>query len=150
VANPQSKKTAENISEILARLAHGESLRSILKSEHLPSAPTFFEWLAEEPELAKQYARAREAQADYLAEEILEIADASQFDTITEVDEDTGHVTERPNHEWINRSRLRVDARKWYASKLAPKKYGDKIQQEITGEDGGPAILQIVSKPPTK
>ncbi|AGG31951.1 hypothetical protein MU9_2906 [Morganella morganii subsp. morganii KT] len=80
----------------------------------------------------QQYARAREIQAELLAEEIIEIADDSSGDVI--VDDDG---KEQTNHERVARSRLRVDARKWYASKLAPKRYGDRIQhdQKITITD---------------
>lgn len=145
MGKPQSKKTAANFAEIFTRLSLGESLRTICKSEHLPSIQTFCEWVAEDPALAEQYARARERQADYLAEEIIEIADDNSGDRVTLVN-DEGEEYERIDHEHIQRSRLRVDARKWYASKLAPKRYGDKIQQEISGKDGGPAILQIVTK----
>lgn len=143
-----SKKTPENITEILTRLSLGESLRSICKDEHLPSITVFMEYLAADKELADQYARARERQADYLAEEIIEIADDSSRDVVATEDED-GNVTERVNHEHINRSRLRVDARKWYASKLAPKKYGDRQEIEHTGKDGTPLIpvMNIGRKP---
>ena len=147
MGKPPSKKTADNLTEIFTRLSVGESLRSICKSEHLPSIVVFYEWLAAEDELAKQYARARERQADYLAEEIIEIADDGTNDRTTLTNED-GEEYERIDHEHIQRSKLRVDARKWYASKLAPKRYGDKIQNEISGTDGGPAILQIVTKDP--
>lgn len=82
-------------------------------------------------EFSKQYARAREAQADTLADEILEIADDTSRDTIA-----TEKNGEQPNSEWITRSRLRVDARKWLASKMAPKKYGDRIEASHTGEMG--------------
>jgi hypothetical protein len=67
-----------------------------------------------------------------LAEEIITIADDSSGDVI--VDDDGNEQT---NHERVARSRLRVDARKWYASKLAPKRYGDKVthEQNITITD---------------
>lgn len=90
---------------------------------------TVFKWLTEIPEFSEQYARAREAQADYLADEILTIADDGSNDTIV-----TNDGTMIENKEWTNRSKLRVDARKWIASKLKPKKYGDKI--EHSGEVG--------------
>jgi len=98
-------------------------------------------WLADENHQAfcDQYVRAREAQADRLAEEILEIADDGSNDTYTD---ENGN--ERTNQEVVARSRLRVDARKWLASKMAPKKYGDKIQQEVSGADGGPLVVEIV------
>lgn len=76
--------------------------------------------------------RAREAQADTLAEEILQIADDGSNDTYTD-DEGRTHV----DYDHISRSKLRVDARKWLASKMAPKKYGDRITNEHTGANGG-------------
>jgi hypothetical protein len=123
----------ELIAAICLRIAEGESLRNICKSDDMPSAAIVFAWLADEEkkEFLEQYTRAREAQADKYAEEIIEIADDGVNDT---------YVTENglaTNHDVIARSRLRVDARKWYASKLAPKKYGDKITQEHVGKDGG-------------
>ena len=80
-------------------------------------------WLdGRHPEFSQQYAHAREAQADKLAEEILLIADDGSNDTYTDGD---GNC--RTDAEAIQRSKLRVDARKWLASKMAPKKYGDKV-----------------------
>lgn len=94
----------------------------------LPSKKTLFKWLAENEAFRNQYAHAREAQADFMAEQMLTIADASENDTILT---DFG---EKPNNEWINRSKLRVDTRKWLASKLAPKKYGDKLDVTTDGD----------------
>ncbi|MRT15312.1 hypothetical protein GJV07_24145 [Enterobacteriaceae bacterium RIT711] len=98
----------------------------------------------------QQYARAREVQAEILAEEIIEIADDSSGDVI--VDED-GH--EQTNHERVARSRLRVDARKWYASKLAPKRYGDRIQHEqkititdLTDEELDKRLMELTNAQP--
>lgn len=80
-------------------------------------------WLdGSRPEFSEQYARAREAQADKLAEEALQIADDGRSDTYVDGD---GNV--KTDTEVIQRSKLRVDTRKWLASKMAPKKYGDKV-----------------------
>jgi hypothetical protein len=49
-----------------------------------------------------------------------------------------GSTTEVENHEAINRSRLRVDTRKWLIARMAPKKYGDRVTNEVVGKDGGP------------
>lgn len=134
-----SQQTADLICE---RLADGESLRSICLSEDMPGRTTVFKWLRELPAFADQYARAREAQADFMAEEILEIADDASNDTIPKVDKDGKEYGEQQNTEWISRSRLRVDARKWLAAKMAPKKYGERLLNEHTGADGGP--IQVV------
>lgn len=121
------------------RIASGESLRGICSDPAMPDKSTVFRWLAdkERSDFRDQYARAREAQAEFLAEEILEIADETAGDYVQVKDGD-GQISERVDHEHIARSRLRVDARKWFAGKVAPKKYGDRIQAEHSGPDGGP------------
>lgn len=81
---------------------------------------TFTKWIDSDPARSEQYARAREAQADKMADDILTISDDGSNDTY-ETEDGT-----RTNQDVIARSRLRVDARKWLASKMAPKKYGDK------------------------
>lgn len=125
--------------DICAKLADGKSLSSICKEKGMPSTTAVFSWLAKHEQFADAYARAREAQAVKLAEEILEIADETAFDTI---DREGGGKS--ANSEWINRSRLRVDARKWLASKMFPKKYGERIAQEVSGADGSPLTIEIV------
>lgn len=87
---------------------------------------------------------AREDQADTLADEILEIADESENDTY-EVDLGDGVIIQKENREVVNRSRLRVDARKWVAAKLKPKKYGDysRNETEITGGERPVKIVAV-------
>jgi hypothetical protein len=112
---------------VISQIEEGFSLRSILRSENMPSRYTFFEWIKEDECKANQYARACETRAEVIFEEILDIADGTAKDTIYT---DKGEI---PNSEWIARSRLRVDSRKWMLGKMNPKKYGDKIQQELSG-----------------
>jgi hypothetical protein len=88
-------------------------------------------------EFRDQYARAREIQADYWAEEIIEIADDGTNDYIEKENKD-GSTYEAVNSEHINRSRLRVDTRKWLMARQAPKKYGDRLTAEHSGPDGAP------------
>lgn len=83
-------------------------------------------WLAR-PEYAEHYARAREARADFLAEEILAIADDGSDDSYTDA-----NGTKRTDHDAVTRAKLRVDTRKWIASKLWPTKYGDKLDVQNT------------------
>ena len=91
---------------------------------------------------AAQYARAREACAHSIAEEILEIADNGKNDWMEQNGrEDVGWVL---NGEHVQRSKLRVDARKWLLSKIAPKSYGDKQAIEHSGPDGTPIQHQNV------
>ena len=131
----------ETAAEICERLSYGESLRTICKADDMPAASTVFRWLTLHPEFSEQYSRAREAQGDALFDDILEIADDARNDWMAVNGEDD--IGWRANGENIQRSRLRVDARKWMASKLAPKKYGDKVTTELTGKDGGPIVSEV-------
>jgi len=111
--------------EICNRLSDGESLRKICLSENMPSKTSVFRWLENNKEFRDQYARAREIQADSLFDECLDIADEVRGDIIVDKD-----GNERTDNEAIQRSKLRIDTRKWIAGKLRPKVYGDKQEQE--------------------
>ena len=124
--SPLSKYTAALADTICQRLINGESLRAICAGSDMPNAATVCRWLAAHEAFREQYARAREAQADTLADEILDIADDATNDYMARRLKD-GSIEEVLNTEHIQRSRLRVDSRKWLASKMAPKKYGDKL-----------------------
>lgn len=121
-------EVAGKICELTATTSR--SLKSICSELGL-GVSTVLQWLADptKKEFTDMYARAKEEQADFLAEEILEIADDSSND-LDRID-DFGNRIE--NKEFVNRSKLRVDARKWVASKLKPRKYGDKV--DITSGD---------------
>lgn len=132
----------DEIAEIICgRIACGESVLAISKDDRMPSQTAIYSWLYRHKEFAEKYARAREAQMDVMANEILEISDDTEKDTHTTTYGD-GVERTSPNTEWISRSRLRVDSRKWLMSKLAPKKYADKIVQQHTGADGGPLTVR--------
>lgn len=123
--------TQELVDTLCERIANGESLRSICEEAEMPNKATVFRWLAANTAFSDQYARARETQADSLFDEILSIADDGHNDfMLKKFGEDERWVE---NGEALRRSQLRVDARKWMAGKLRPKKYGDKITQELTG-----------------
>lgn len=113
--------------EICDRLAKGESLKSICRDERMPDDHTVRKWVIDDYEgFAPQYARARDIGLEVMAEETIEIADDSGLDVV---------MTEngpRPDGEVINRAKLRVDTRKWLLSKLAPKRYGDRLQVDAT------------------
>lgn len=123
---------SEEIAELICSLiAEGKSLVSVCRLPDMPRYSTVMRWCDEKPDFRDKYTRAREAQADYLAEEIITIADDSSEDEIFVESEDGTTAKRVENREFINRSKIRVDARKWYASKLAPKKYGDRIHQDV-------------------
>ena len=125
--------TQETAAQICERIANGESLRRICLDDAMPGMSTVFQWLTAHAIFAEQYAHAREAQADTLADEIVDIADDGSRDYA--VDEQGRQIVD---HDHITRSRLRVDARKWIASKLKPKKYGDKVEATHQGPNGQP------------
>ncbi len=112
---------SEDIADrICAELANGAGLRDICEPAGMPAPSTIYRWLSEFPEFQERYARARERQADTYADEIVGISDNENGDP--------------------QRDRLRIDARKWVASKLRPKKYGERVLNELTGSDGGPLV----------
>lgn len=112
--------TQEIADTICEKLMEPLSLRKICLSEDMPSGTTVFRWLSDErySSFREQYARAREAQADALFDECLDIADDGANDWMGEDDKYNGDA--------VQRSKLRIDTRKWMAGKLRPKVYGDK------------------------
>lgn len=118
---------------ICDRIAGGESLRSICSDDDMPSKEAVRKWLAKDAggELVAQYARARDAQADAIFDEIIDIADNAANDWMEENGKDA--VGYQLNGEHIQRSKLRIDARKWMAGKLRPKVYGDKLDLDVKG-----------------
>lgn len=123
--------------EICSRLAEGEHLKAICADKEMPARSSVYEWIRSNPVFADMYARARDLQYAKWAEEILDISDDGRNDFV-ERETQAGHVEVIADHEHINRSRLRVDTRKWLLSKLLPKQYGDKSSVELSGPDGGP------------
>lgn len=144
------KETADKICEELA--TSSKSLRTICLQEGMPQVRTVLNWLTngekEDSDQAykdflHQYTRAREMQADFLAEEIIDISDDGSNDYMTIVKGDKEYNVE--NKEVTNRSRLRVDARKWIAAKLKPKKYGERVDLTTNGKSiNGPMMVEIV------
>lgn len=118
------------VDTICERIADGESLRSICSDADMPSNSAVMKWLAAKPAFVEQYARARAMQADAIFDEILDIADDGRNDWMEKRDEEGGNLGWKENGEAMQRSRLRIDARKWMAGKMAPKKYGDKVAIE--------------------
>ncbi len=108
---------------ICERMASGESLRAICRDKDMPAIGTVIKWAHQNEKFAKQYACAREALVDVLAAETVDIADGATPESVAV-------------------ARLRFDARRWFAGKVSPKKYGDKITQELTGPNDGPIQMQ--------
>jgi hypothetical protein len=108
--------------EICDRIADGESLVKICSDAKMPKKTAVYEWLLRHKEFADIYARAREDQADTLADEIHAIADELPQQVVDE----KGNAT-RYDSAYVQWQKNRVDARKWVAAKLKPKKYSDRI-----------------------
>ncbi len=125
-----STYSEEIAAEICGRLAAGEALTHICRDEHMPAVITVYAWQLRHPEFASSYARAREDQADTYADEIVCIADEVQIGETTTVRDG---VVEKVTGDMVQRSKLRIDARKWVAAKLKPRRYGDRIQTEHSG-----------------
>lgn len=122
----------ELVAPILERVSGGETLRAVCRDLKTVPESTFRLWVVYDHDgLAAQYARARQAQAESWSDEILDIADDGSRDTTTKTGRD-GEQIEVCDHEWINRSRLKVDTRKWLMAKLHPKAYGDKVEHDLS------------------
>lgn len=120
---------------ICDRIADGESLLSICREADMPKLKTVFRWLldADKEWFYKEYEKAKNVQAEHMFEQLLEIADDGTNDMMIRENGD-GSVSAVVNKEVINRSRLRVDTRKWYLSKVLPKKFGDKLDLTTDGK----------------
>jgi hypothetical protein len=130
MAGRPSSYSDEIAETICARIQNGEGLRSICRDEEMPGRQTVLDWLNDEkfPEFRTKYARAREIQGDYLDEEMQEVANSATPKNV--------HV-----------ARLRVLTMQWRASKLAPKRYGDKVELEHAGKVQIEAVQRSIVDP---
>ncbi len=118
-----------DFASIFERMANGKSLRSICAEDGLAES-TIRNQITADADLAAHYARARDAQADHYAEKIVDVGSAA-------------------TNESYQKDRLHIDALKWAASKMAPKKYGEKVQ--LGGdEDGVPIRHEVSWLPPSE
>lgn len=137
-----SEYTQEKADKICELLACGMSLRSVCNEDGMPDAATVFKWMRTNEEFLKQYARAKQESADAMAEEILDISDQANGDWMTrKIGKEEVQVA---NNEAIQRSRLRVDTRKWLMSKMKPKKYGEKLDMTTNGKDLPVPLLHAI------
>jgi hypothetical protein len=127
-------RMTDDVIDNIIDLLHTNSLSEICRLPGMPERTTFMKRLAGDPELQKRYAAAIDVRADVLVDEIIEIADDDSNDTVI------GENGPRANTEWIARSKLRVDARKWAAAKMAPKKYGDRVDMNHGLQPDNPLV----------
>lgn len=126
--------TQELADKICEELAMGKSLRTVCGGEDMPSLQTIFNWFRTKEGFVEQYARAKQESADAMADEILDIADDGTNDWMT-ITMPGGYEKDVENREVVNRSKLRVDTRKWLMSKMKPKVYGEKLDLLNNGKD---------------
>ena len=136
---PEEKQEIADL--ICKRIGEGESLRAICLSDEMPHNSKVMGWARTFKDFAKQYARAREEQAELQFDEMIEIADEAGFDYKI-VD---GRVV--VDGDAIQRAKLRVDTRKWTTGKMLPKKYGDKLDLTIHTEAPPLTIVFNVNDP---
>lgn len=113
--NPRYRDRAKAV--IIGRMAQGKSMAEVCRRRHMPNKKTVMDWLSNDPTFAENYRDAYRDREQHYFEEIVEIAD-------TEPDP--------------KRAKVRMEAREWTLARMNPKKYGQRIQQEVTGADGGP------------
>lgn len=127
----------EVAADICALLANGESLRKVCERPGMPSKTSVFRWLAEHQEFRDQYAKAAETRADAIFESMFDIADNAVEEAAA-----------------VAKARLRIDTRKWALARMNPKKYGDKVSQDIDvkSSDGSmtpkPTVIQLLPVEP--
>jgi len=130
--------TDELFDEICERMVNGESVRSICQDDHMPAISTLMKILRTNPNRTSQYALAMQMRADAMFEEVLNIADDGSNDFMMKnADDPTSFAL---NGEHVQRSRLRVDTRKWALGRMNPKKYGEKTF--IGGVEDAPVKVQ--------
>ena len=131
--------------EILERLADGETLSSICQDERFPASRTVRRWaLDPDHEFSPLYTHARKIGYHYMADELLDISDDSRNDWMERHGKDDAGWTTNGDH--VQRSRLRVDTRKWLLSKALPKVYGEKFVAEHSGPEGKPIEVTETSQ----
>ena len=129
----KAELTPELFDKICEEIAHSSKGLVHLCKAHNVRTPEFYELIKNEGEALNKYTRAREAQADYLVDEMIEIADDSRKDTKV-IFTSSGEEIPAEDKEWTGRVRMMLDTRKFIASKLKPKKYGDKLDLTTDGE----------------
>ncbi|EPU3084371.1 DNA-binding protein [Escherichia coli] len=118
--------TEEKALEICELVADGQSINKISKMPGMPNRSTILKWFRDVPDFSAMYARAKEIGFEVLADEIIDLADAE----------------ENMDKDQLRRHQLMIDTRKWLLAKLQPRKYGERVTQEIVGDGNGPVQIE--------
>lgn len=120
--------------EICYRLSMGQSARHICRDDDMPVMSTLMKWLNEPDKewFSEQYAKARDYQGDYYADEVVDLAD---------------ELHEAADSNEIARARLRIDSRKWKVARMSPRKWGDKSALDVTSSDDSfkPTVINLIA-----
>lgn len=135
---PPTKYTLKLAEKVCAEIMNGRSLRSICTDAGMPNKSTVMRWMAGNEDFVKLYTAAKAIQAEGFADELIAIADTPQLGKKTV--RKNGKV-ETTTGDMIEHRKLQVSSRQWIIERILSKKYGTKIQQEITGRDGGPVVI---------
>lgn len=142
--------TQEIADTICDRIALGESLREICAEDEMPDQTTIYRWLRRDDEIGEsfrqQYARAREDQADTMVDECKVISDDGTNDWMEKHDKDGKLIGWQLNGEHVQRSKLRIEQRRWHAAKLKPKKYGEKLDLTSDNKPLGEGMVDASTK----
>ena len=122
--------------KICERIAQGETLAAICRTDGMPGRVTVYDWMTENEDLAESFARAREAGMDAIADQAMQIADDGLNDTYEDA-----NGFKRVDNDVVQRSRLRVETRLKLLAKWSPGKYGDKL--ELAGSKDAPLLVQV-------
>lgn len=129
----ENPRKSEIAAKVLEGMRGGLSAFKACQAAGVPQS-TFNLWVNNDPALAEEYARAREDLIELIAQEIIDLSDA-----------DVG-LTPDGKKDWaaIQKHKLQVDTRKWLLSKLAPKKFGEKL--ELSGDQNSPLLIQKIER----
>lgn len=128
-----SSYTPELAQTIIERLSAGETLRAICRDDGMPHDRTVRGWVIDDHEgFAAPYMRARELGAHAMFDEAIEIADDGGNDWMQR--NDPNNPGWQANGEHIQRSKLRLDQRRWALSKIVPKVFGDRLDLNHSGD----------------
>lgn len=135
MATERISYSVELAAKICERVASGEPLTKVTQEKDMPSYSAVCKWLLEHEEFVEMYARAKDDCADYMADDIVRLSDERP-----PLDQNGKH-----DSAWVQWQRNRIDARKWTAAKLKPRKYGDKILNQHEGGDPDKPILSNIT-----
>lgn len=129
--------------EIVEWISEGKTLREFCRQEGKPSYGAVYDWIEKDKEFASRFARAREVGEEVIAQECLAISDDGSNDWMETFNSEGESRGWKLNGEHVLRSKLRVDTRLKLLAKWNPKKYGEKVQAEVSGPGGGPVSVTV-------